>query len=165
MTDCPIRFPAIAFIPPYPEGLGPDCESLMGLGDLERLAVGSLPRAAADLYERADIVDSDCRRWLISGATYAPAHSPLVHALRGVVGWKFYRATFQFTEGASMTLDEVKARVCSAIDNDPLIFVDDELIAGESGEPIEEEVLVAAVKAKVWAAPDIDEICEAATLY
>lgn len=60
-----------------------------------------------------------------------------------------------------MPLQAVKDRVCVDIAANPDDFRDDELIAGEAGEPIEEEVLLQALYAHVQAATSFKGVMDA----
>lgn len=163
MTECPIKFPAIGFGPYDLAKPKPGEEELDGFGDQDDFELVGAGRGRER--ETLHIIGSDYRGWRVANATFTRARSWWAQALWSLLGGQRYRGNFEFVEAEPMTLDQVKARVFAAMDHDPLRFVDDELIAGESGEPIEEEVLLNAVKAKVMAARDIDEICEAAGLY
>lgn len=57
-----------------------------------------------------------------------------------------------------LPLEAVKAKMIEIVDDDPLLWCDEELIAGEAGEPIDQEVLIARVHDRIKAVQSFAEL-------
>lgn len=73
---------------------------------------------------------------------------------------KTYKVTQDLAPEPALAFEDLQARVCAAIQNDPDSFRDDEAIAGEDGPPREEQDLLDELKAGVMVCRTVPEILD-----
>lgn len=96
------------------------------------------------------LVDPTGRSWEITGVRDLGVVGSLFgRILRFLVQQSDHAIEMDLVEGAPMSLDEVKGRVCVSIDANPDDWRDDEAIAGEAGEPQDELELLERIKARI----------------
>jgi hypothetical protein len=70
------------------------------------------------------------------------------------------RVRCEFIEDESMSFDAVKRRVWASIEGHKDDWIDDEAMAGEGGEPLELDSIIATAKAAVDRSNDLKELFE-----
>lgn len=149
MNELPFAFPLIG-IEPYNRP-GPST------GELIELIPGAgefLSRSVWDYKHRQRVgmllVDADGRTWRVTGLKLLVDPRTLWGKLRLVRA--FFRGEWveqELVELGPMSLSDVKDRVCASIQENPDDWREDEIIAGESGPPVDEQDLLDSLKACV----------------
>jgi hypothetical protein len=106
------------------------------------------------------LIDEACQSWEITGATkvgvdggaWARFWAAIIPALAS------YKVRYDLVPKGALSLDEVKDRVCAAIDADPSWWVNEELAAGEDGPPVSEEAQLDKFKAAVRRAGTLHDL-------
>lgn len=108
------------------------------------------------------IVDSAGRFWEISRVVDLGAPKsfwgPVIRWFGGV---RPHLVAQDLIEAPTMSLEEVKARVCASMQAFPDYWRDDEAIAGEDGPPRDEQEMLDEVKARVRAAQTLAQVFKA----
>ena len=73
----------------------------------------------------------------------------------------YYTVEYDFVPGDPISYDEVKRRVCAAVDRDPYLWFDEEFIVGEAGPPQDEQALLDELKRRIAATSNMAELYEA----
>jgi hypothetical protein len=154
MTGLPFKFPVLSIPMPgerewwaHVECLS-SAEPLTLLGRRERKAGGGVGLL---------IVDSSGRAWRIMAMIdpdTKPRH-PIAWFFHVVVGC--HRIEYELSE-EQLSFDEIKSRVCEAIQAYPDAWRDDEALAGEDGPPRDEQEMLDEVKMKVRTAHSVLEL-------
>lgn len=81
--------------------------------------------------------------------------------LRALVRQSVHKLEQELVELKPLSLDEVKARACEAIQANPDDWRDDEAIAGEDGPPREEQDLLDELKNRIRSSNSVSQILNA----
>ena len=77
----------------------------------------------------------------------------------------YYTVEYDFAPGDPIGYDEVKRRVCAAVDRDPYLWFDEEFIVGEAGPPQDEQALLDDLKGRIAATGSMAELYEVFRTY
>lgn len=109
-----------------------------------------------------ELYDMSGHRWRVASLEKIKAHP---HKWWDFIGRSLDRDTgglwtirYNLEPLAPLDLDEVKTRVFQALDADRDAWRDDELVAGEAGTPVSEEIILVELKKRLDAARDIAAI-------
>ncbi len=107
------------------------------------------------------LIDNAGRNWEIRSMRRLRAAGSLVgKVIKGLFGQQEYHVELDLIEAAPLSFDEVKARLCKSIDDNPDDWRDDEAIAGEDGPPRDEQEMLEELKAKVRGARTLAELLD-----
>ena len=102
------------------------------------------------------LVDSALRQWKVDRVTKLSQTGSLWYRiLCSFYRLVPYRLAQRVTYLGEITLDEVKRLIIERIDGDPEAWWNDEVMAGEDGPPIEEEVYLETVRERIRHAKDM----------
>lgn len=105
------------------------------------------------------IADGEGRCWRISSVRDLGVTGRFwSRVLRFMVRQSLHRLDQTLDSVPAMTFDDVKARLCAAIDNNPDYWGNDEAIAGEDGPPRDERDLLDERKAEVMRSNSVPEL-------
>jgi hypothetical protein len=160
MSKYPFAYPVIGFArTPYWRRHGYKGEFLQAFPD-----EASITQCRQTYIETADLtdmllVDSNGRAWETTKVWFEGPLGPWWKRIwPKLLGTQDFLVHLEIAETEPVSLEAVKARVIAAIDADPEMHIDEELVVGEAGPPQDPEVLIADLKAKVMASRDNREI-------
>ena len=154
MAEPPLAFPAIGFASGRIFG---DLNVFYGARDFALESPNSVASRLGML-----IVDSAGRCWKISRVLdLGIPGSFLGRMMRWLVGYRYHRLEQDLVEAPSISLDEVKARICESVQTYPDDWRDDEAVAGEDGSPRDEQEMLDELKARVRAAQTLAQVINA----
>lgn len=159
MNALPFRYPLLAFGRDVGRNAQAGREAVTWFGDDEDVSTCK----GWDLKHGARmgmvLIDPTGRSWEIVGVRdLGIVGSVLGRIVRFVFQQNDHAIQMDLVELPSISLDEVKARVCASIGANPDDWRDDEAIAGESGEPQNEILLLERIKARVRKAKTLEAI-------
>lgn len=144
----------VVLVRPSPYSGDIDLETIEDESGLSRWSRREMAAFDPDVWE---IFDSAGRYWRISG----------FERLKPIITWwdtstwfgrGAWRVRPEFKALPPPPLEAVKAKMIEIVDSDPLVWCDEELIAGEAGEPIDEEILIARVHGRIRAVQSLAEL-------
>lgn len=160
MTSLPFQFPVLTFSPdPGPDGvLGP--EFLDYFVSPEHFSTCEAWKR--DYRDGMMIADSSGRCWMIVDVRILGRIGPLwMRVVRVLLRCSLYRVACGLSEAPPLSFQQLKDRVCSAIDGNPEQWWDDEALAGEDGPPRDEQEMRDELKSEVRRAQSVAEIIKA----
>jgi hypothetical protein len=163
-----IVFPAIGLWQGKAVRQAPPVEQFCGFIELTDLKVASQRAIRRGDYLGMTIVDSTSRTWVVRSLSSVGVRTPL---------WKrvlvsIFNQSDEIQHDVEIELEDrgvtpwsaVLDRVCTAIDQNPDDWMDDEVLAGESGPPIMLEDVLEALKAAVRRTTSIEELFDSLDL-
>jgi hypothetical protein len=152
----PITFPIIVISEFANVGgdILPDIKVVETFAAEEAFSVADEMTVRHGLRRNALIFDSAGRSWKVrghknKGVVKKGSRIPFLHAPT------MYRLEYDLADLGPYGLDELKDRLCQAVDSDPGGWADEELVAGETGAPYDEQRLLNEQKARIWRAQDL----------
>lgn len=162
MSDLPFEYPVIAFQRSYWRGASPSDELLevySGPSDFEVCEESALRRR---LLEGMVLIDAGGRSWRVEAVRkIGSVGAPWRRVLLGLMRQNWCRVAWDIVETDPVSLEDVKARAVTSIQQNPFLWCDEEEVAGEAGPPVEEAVLLAPILAGVHGASSVAEVVAA----
>ncbi len=160
MTSLPFQFPALTFSPdPGRAGIR-GREFLDYFVDMDGFS--RCEEWKLDFRQGMMVADSSGRCWNVLDVRVLGRIGPLwMRVVRVVLRCSVYRVSCGLSEAPPLSFQQLKDRVCSAIDGNPERWWDDEALAGEDGPPRDEQEMRDELKADVCRAQSVAEIIKA----
>jgi hypothetical protein len=109
------------------------------------------------------VVDANCRCWSIAEVVdLGVIGSVWGRVLRFLFQQSTHRISQKLVETGTLSLEQIKDRVCVSIQANPDDWRDDELIAGESGPPRDEQEMLDELCVKVRTSRSMRQVIDAA---
>jgi len=167
-VDIEISFPVIGFREKRDDSGSPPIENFRGFdawSDLQTMRQRELRR---NEWVGMLLVDSGSRTWVVRSVRSRGFRTPFLQRMLLTLFNDHdsieHDVRCELDEIGVTPFSEVRERVCRAIEKNPDDWMDDEVLAGESGPPIKLEDVLEALKAAVRRTANIQELFDSLNL-